>query len=122
MSRNAALLVWIVFTIWALLRDSRHRPAFSAALWLPVLWLSIISSRPISIWLTGATPVSGAALLEGNALDRFFFLLIPALCLIVLQRRAFDWGSFAGQNRPLLILYCYLLFSALWAISPFASF
>ena len=53
----------------------------SKALWLPVLYLWILGSRPVSVWL-GVGPATGTnAQLDGSPVDRAFFaaLLIAAI-------------------------------------------
>ena len=54
----------------------------SKALWLPVIYLWVIGSRPVSEWL-GIGPAAGTDVqLDGSPVDRLFFaaLLIAAIC------------------------------------------
>src|SRR5215469_2676223 len=61
----------------------------SKALWLPVVYLWVIGSRPVSVWL-GVTPGAETDMqLDGSPVDRVFFaiLLLAALCVLVYRGR-----------------------------------
>ena len=89
----------------------------SKALWLPVLYLGIIGSRPISVWL-GIAPANGSnAAMEGSPIDGAFFqiLLIAAVCVLI--RRANRVGKFMAVSFPLpvLIYFVFCLLSVIWS-------
>src|ERR1041384_1358005 len=74
-------------------RDSLVR--ISKALWLPVIYLWIIGSRPMSQWL-GITPPAGTNVqLDGSPLDRVVYEFLLAASLVVLIRRG---------KRPIALL------------------
>jgi exopolysaccharide production protein ExoQ len=95
----------------------------SRALWLPVIWVSIVGSRPISSWL-GVGPAGGNldATLEGNSTDAAVFLVLLLAGVRVLIRRKESMRGFFGTNRPLVVYFTYCLLSVLWSPIPEPSF
>ena len=94
----------------------------SKVLWLPVLYLWILGSRPISVWLDVA-PAGGANVqLEGSPVDAAFFgiLLIAAVCVLV--RRGRRTLTFLNANLPILIYFLFCLFSIIWSDFPGPAF
>jgi exopolysaccharide production protein ExoQ len=96
----------------------------SKALWLPVLYLWIIGSRPVSAWL-GITPADGTnTQLEGSPVDAAFFgiLLIASICVLV--RRGRRTLTFLNESFPMLILiyFVFCLLSVCWSDYPFPAF
>lgn len=96
-------------------------PKCSAALWIPVLWIVIIGSRPISSWL--GNDVGGAETdQEGSPVDRLFYFVLILIAFFVLKGRKVDWGSMVAQNKWLAGYFIYLGISVLWSDDPFVSF
>ena len=94
----------------------------SKALWLPVVYLWIIGSRAVSVWL-GMQPPSGTnAQLEGSPVDAAFFgiLLIAAIC--VLAHRGRRTLTFLNANWPILIYFLFCLSSIIWSDFPGPAF
>src|SRR5215469_13700785 len=92
----------------------------SKALWLPVFYLGIIGSRPLSVWL-GIGPPSGTDVqMEGSPIDGAFFqiLLIAASCVLI--RRGSRVISFLNTKFPVVILlyFAFCLFSVIWSDYP----
>jgi len=90
----------------------------SKALWLPVLYLGVLGSRPVSVWL-GITPPSGANIqLDGSPVDAAFFaiLLIAGICVLV--HRGHRTRTFLAANGPILIYFLFCLFSIIWSDFP----
>jgi hypothetical protein len=56
MPRQLALLVCILFMSWLFYRDRELRPMTSRTLWIPLLWLFIIGTRPVSFWFNVNVP------------------------------------------------------------------
>lgn len=88
----------------------------SGALWLPVIYLWILGSRPISFWL-GVVPKDDI-MLDGSPIDEAFFLilLIGALCVVV--QRKHQAGNFLRASGPMLSYFLFCLFSVLWSDFP----
>jgi len=93
----------------------------SKALWLPVLYLGVLGSRPASVWL-GITPPGGANILEGSPVDAAFFaiLLIAGICVLVHRGRR--TRTFLAANGPILIYLLFCLFSIIWSDFPGVAF
>jgi exopolysaccharide production protein ExoQ len=113
------LFSFLIFAVWLIRRDTASRTGISGALWIPTLWVGIISSRPISAWLNLG---GGGDSLDGSPFDRLFYLSLILAGLFVLARRAINWGWLLTQNWPVLIFYLFLLISVIWTNSPFSSF
>jgi O-antigen ligase len=114
----AILLGWV----WLIRKDTARRGNLSPALWIPTLWLGIICSRPVSVWLGGSPASSDPSYsLEGSPADRNFFLVMILASLFVLWRRGISWGKVARKNWPVFVFYGYLLLSTLWADSTIVS-
>jgi O-antigen ligase len=81
----------------------------SKALWLPVIWLLIIGSRPVSVWL-GLSPVatSTAQAAEGRI-------------VVLIGRRKRLIGCLKA-NWPCLVYFGYCLLSVAWSDFPDLAF
>jgi len=94
----------------------------SKALWLPVVYLWILGSRPISTWM-GITPLSDVnSQLDGSPVDATILgLLLIAAIVVLLQRgKRIQW--FLAANWPILLYFSYCLVSIAWSSHPDASF
>ena len=94
----------------------------SKALWLPVVYLWILGSRPVSVWLGMAPSGAGDVQLDGSPVDRAFFvvLLIAAVC--VLAHRGRRTVTFLSANGPILIYFLFCLLSISWSDFPGVAF
>lgn len=118
MNPSLASLIYAcgIIGLFCLDRDKTVRT--SKALWLPVIYLWIVGSRPVSVWL-GITPAAGTNIqLDGSPLDAAIFgvLLIAAIAVIV--RRGQRALSFMTVNWPILIYFFYCLISVAWSYHP----
>jgi exopolysaccharide production protein ExoQ len=97
-------------------RDNSIRT--SKALWLPVIYLWVLGSRPVSFWLGVPTPDVGAIMLDGSPIDGAFFgmLLITALCVLVQRGRRVL--KFLHASGPILVYFLVCLLSVLWSDFP----
>jgi exopolysaccharide production protein ExoQ len=95
----------------------------SKALWLPILWLLIIGSRPVSVWL-GITPELATAeqAAEGSPLDAIIFGVLLAVAIMVLIRRKERLSFCLKANWPCLIYFAYCILSVLWSDFPGIAF
>jgi len=95
----------------------------SKALWLPVAYLWIIGSRPLSIWL-GIGPPSGADVqLKGSPIDGAFFqlLLVAAICVLVVRGSCVVNFITKSFPIPILLYFVFCLLSVIWSDYPAAS-
>jgi len=124
-----ALLLTIGFVVFLFRRDFRQRPNVTGALWLPLVWLLLGCSRPLSTWLSiFGLPVGGSAasltasLQEGRPLDACVYFGLIAAGVYVLNQRQADLPGFFDKNRWLVafLIYCFIAIS--WSDFPFVSF
>ena len=100
-------------------RDSSVRT--SKALWLPVIWLWIVGSRPVSAWL-GITPADASMQLEGSPVDAAIFGVLLAVAIAVLIRRSKRTKALLTANWPILAYFLYCLISVTWSYHPDIAF
>src|SRR6058998_2017478 len=109
---NVAVFLTVCLIVFLFRRDIREKPDVTGALWLPVLWLVLGCSRPVSEWLNiFGLPVSGAASVEeGSPLDAWFWfaLIIAGFC--VLAKRQVRLSEVILNNGWLIVflLYCFI--------------
>lgn len=94
----------------------------SRALWLPVMWLLINGSRPVSMWL-GMSPnmANGDVYVEGSPIDRTVYLGLLIAGLIVVHRRMGRLSPLLRMNGPILWFFSYAALSALWSDFPLVT-
>jgi exopolysaccharide production protein ExoQ len=122
MSQVATLLVVVgVLGLFWLDRDRKTRT--SPMLWIPVVWLSIAGSRPLSSWLQINSSNYGAAVYEeGSPFDRNFWLtlVLAGLLVMVSRRKAVFRLIRANTTAFAFLLFCAL--SILWSDYPDVAF
>jgi exopolysaccharide production protein ExoQ len=102
--------------LFYLARDRTIRT--SKALWIPVIYLWIIGSRPVSAWL-GIAPADGTNVqLEGSPLDAAIFGLLLISAIVVLVRRGKRTLALTAPNWALLLYFLYCLISVAWSSHP----
>ena len=115
-----ALYLSLGFTCWLFYRYREREAGVSTALWIPLAWLFILSSRAVSVWM-GAGQTADQQL-DGSPLDSLVVLALIVAGATVLSRRRLDWGGLFRSNRLLIIFFIYLGISVLWSDYPFVSF
>jgi exopolysaccharide production protein ExoQ len=118
MGATLALLI-CSFGVTGLLYLDRDKSArTSKALWLPVIWLWIAASRPVSAWLgTGGSGDGLASTLDGSPMDAAIYaaLMVAAIIVVFLRRRRAI--TLFKASGPILIYFLYCMMSTAW--SPF---
>lgn len=129
MSPTLATLAYgvLIAGLFLLNRDKREKT--SAALWLPVIWLGISCSRPISLWLASfGFPItvvqadSPEQYLDGSPVDRNVLLVFLILAIVVLLRRRKQITRLLQANWPIILFFFYAAFSTLWSDFPEVAF
>jgi exopolysaccharide production protein ExoQ len=121
-SPSFALLLWVVLLVGLLYFDSAKESGISAALWVPVIWLFFLGSRPPAMWLGLSYGSVTQALEDGNPLDRTIFSLLILSAVVILVSRSFQWRSFLAQNSALAFFLAFALLSVIWSDFPLATF
>jgi len=94
----------------------------SRALWLPVIYLSIIGSRSAGDWLNMKPPAGTNVQLEGSPLDAAFFGILLLCAMGVLIYRGKKVRILLAANWPLLLYFGYCLISVTWSEHPDVAF
>lgn len=122
MPPTLALFFCAIFIIWLFAWDAKQRVGVSSALWIPLAWLFVISSRPVSVWMGSSSMVQAPdGALQDAFIDKAVFLLLIAAGLYVLSKRRVNWRKLFRVNRWLFIYFLYLALSVLWADDSFVS-
>lgn len=125
MNATLAFLIFSVGIAGLFFLDQDKSARTSKALWLPVIWLWIVGSRPVSMWLgVGGSPSGGGlgATLDGSPLDAAFFQALIIAGVIVLALRGNRVKALLKATSPVLIYYLYCLVSTAWSPFPEPSF
>ena len=98
--------------------DRDRKTHTSVALWIPVIWMSIACSRPVSQWFHLGAPMDTAGqVLEGSPVDRAVYSgLLAAGIVVLLTRRKV--GKLLRASWPILLFFLYCAFSILWSDFP----
>jgi exopolysaccharide production protein ExoQ len=114
-----APLAFLIFSLgvaglFYLDRDKSVRT--SMALWLPVAWLWIAGSRPVSSWFgIQSDGYSIAATLDGSPMDAAVFEALIVAGLIALFQRRNGPITLLKASGPVLIYLLYCLISTAWS-------
>src|SRR5437762_13505711 len=112
------LLASLGLSWWLIKRDVARREYISSAIWIPTIWVAIICSRPVSMWVGFG---GGSNTVEGSPVDGFIFFALIISAFVVLARRSLNWSAVIAENWPIFLFYGFLLVSVLWANSSFVS-
>lgn len=125
MPPHLALFASFFLIAWLFRQDAREPPVGSKALWVPAIWLLILSTRPIAYWIGSAENLTGSTRdLEGEGgpggspADLAVLGLLILACVRILVLRRIDWGIFFRENRTLLALYFFFVCSLAWSAYP----
>jgi exopolysaccharide production protein ExoQ len=117
-----ATLVYAVGIAGLFYLDRDRSLRTSKALWIPVIWLWIVGSRAISVWLN-MTPAAGLDVqMDGSPLDRLVFGALLLVGIMVLLGRGQRSIVFAKASWPLLIYLGFCLLSVTWSDFPDVAF
>jgi exopolysaccharide production protein ExoQ len=121
MSSSQAALAYAcgIAILFFLDRDSSVRP--SKALWVPVIWLWIVGSRAVSVWL-GINPADETNVQLDSPVDRYVYLVLLVAGLIVLVHRGGKTIAALQANWPILSYCAFCLVSVAWSDFPDVAF
>ncbi len=103
MNSTLALLLFSAGVAGLFYLDRDKTVRMSKAFWLPVFWLLIAGSRPVSSWFGIGSDTEGsiAATLDGSPMDAFVFeVLIVAGIIALFQRRSRDQSRSSKRALP----------------------
>src|ERR1700722_3101036 len=129
MNFTLAFIIFAVGIAGLFYLDRDKSAGNSKALWLPVIWLWIIGSRPVSDWLAiwfgwgGSQPGPGLdAQLDGSPVDAAVFIALSAAAIAVLVRRRRSATALLTASLPVLVFFLYCVISCLWSPFPGVAF
>ena len=96
----------------------------SGWIWIPWVWLFLVSTRSLSSWLSLAG-LGGAVAdpdLSGNPADSVLLMVLIVLGLFVLISRAEQTKKILSRNKWLIVLFIYMALSVVWSNFPAISF
>jgi exopolysaccharide production protein ExoQ len=118
MSASISFLICTAGVAGLFFLDRNKSVRNSRALWLPVFWIWIVGSRPVTSWL-GIAPSAGVDVqLDGSPFDRLVFMVLLAMGIIVLIRRSRQTYAILSVNWPILFYFVFCLISVLWSDFP----
>jgi exopolysaccharide production protein ExoQ len=119
MDSSIALVGFIIGIVGFFFLDRDNSVRSSKALWLPVIWMWINGSRPISVWLRLSplteSPIDPAA---GSLLDQLVALILMVFAIIVLGHRGRDVIFLLRRSWPIVLYFSFCLVSVLWSDFP----
>ena len=121
MSSLIALIVFSSFIVILLIIDCRMTSNVSKALWVPLIWLVILASRPIGVWIS---PFDVQALTQedGSIIDRIILLALIFVATVILVKRKLCWKEWLKTNEWLCLFFIYCGISIIWSDFPLVSF
>ena len=120
--RLASLLTW-GFIIFLFRRDFREKPNVTGALWIPLIWFLIITTRAVSEWLSlFGVHMGGISLEEGSPLDASVYYSLIGAGIYVLNRRRVRLSEVIRNNQWLTIFFVYCFLAIFWSDFPFVAF
>ncbi|MBZ5670786.1 MAG: O-antigen ligase family protein [Acidobacteriia bacterium] len=128
MSPTIATIVFAMGIVGLFALDRERKAQTSKALWIPVVWLLINGSRPVSAWLAAGGFVDAPSIdspdqyLDGSPIDRAVFACLLVAGLMVLFSRRRQVGALLRRNAPILLFFSYCALSILWSAYSFVAF
>lgn len=98
--------------------DRDRASHISKALWLPTVWMAVLGSRSVSVWLNLAPAGSNV---EGSPIDAAVYGILSAAAIGVLIRRSNRTRTILAANWPIVIYFAYCLISVTWSYHPDVS-
>jgi exopolysaccharide production protein ExoQ len=118
------LLVTLGGIFYLFRRDFRQKPNVTTAIWIPIVWLFIIASRPISTWfqILGLPVLTAGSVEEGSPADAACFFTLMALGLYVISKRQVSLSTLVQDNPWLALFFVYCFLAVFWSDFPVTSF
>ena len=123
MPSSLALFLTFGFVAFLFRRDFRQRSNVTGALWLPVCWVLISASRPVSGWLSlwGFPGGGGSSLVEGSPVDATVYSALLASGVYVLVKRRVRLSEVIQDNAWLTVFFVYCFLAVFWSDFPIVA-
>lgn len=122
--RLIATIICIAGIIGLFYLDRDRKLRTSKALWIPLIWLMIHCSRPVSAWINGGVISSVTSLevyTEGSPIDAAAHGILIVAGLLILSLRLRQVGRFLRGNTALLLFFAYCALSIAWSDQPLVA-
>lgn len=110
-----ALGLCIAFSAALLVLDAQQRRNVSAQLWIPLIWLMIIASRPVAQWFMQGSSMSEDAFLHGSPIDRAVLSTLMLCGILSLLSREIAWRNVVRSNLFVISWFVLCGLSILWS-------
>jgi O-antigen ligase len=111
----------VILGLFWLDRDREVRA--SKALWVPVAWVLLAGSRPVTVWFVAKDPnYPPERFLEANPTNEIIFSVLMLAALIVLVNRRTTVIKLLRANGAVLLFFLYCGISVLWSDYPGVAF
>src|SRR5205814_1432610 len=119
MPPQLATLLTLGFIAFLFRSDHPERSGITRALWIPLLWMLVIMSKPVAVWLQILFGIQWG---EAVSADSIVWATLIIAGARVLAKRGVTVSEIIRNNRCLsaFVLYCFV--SILWSDMPFWSF
>ena len=117
MNPTLALLLFCAGVAGLFYLDREKTVRTSKAFWLPVIWLLIAGSRPVSSWFGIGSDTNGsiAATLDGSPTDAFIFEALIGAGVVALFQRRSRAITILKASAPVLVYFLYCMISTAWS-------
>jgi len=106
--------------------DRNEDSEVSKALWIPAVWLFVISSRGFSAWFGLQSNFKGVTAAksyeDGSPFDMWAFTFLLVATLVVLIARKARVRSLLRKNGLILLYFSFCAVSIVWSDFPFVAF
>ena len=117
-----ATLACLILIVGLFALDYDRQARTSRALWIPVIWVSLVGSRMVSQWLGLDVEGSSTQILDGSPLDRNILTGILVAGVITLTQRSRQIGPLLRANWPVVLFFAYCGVSIGWSDYPDVAF
>src|SRR5664279_1567503 len=108
MPPTVASIIFAIGIMGLFYLDRDEDARMSKPLWIPAVWLFLVSSRGVSLWLGMAPEMDTPdAYLDGSPIDRAVLMVLLAAGLAVVFVRAEKVGPLLRGNAPILLFFFY---------------
>src|SRR6266566_4142866 len=117
-----ALFLTVAFIVFLFRRDFRESPNVTGALWIPLVWMLLLSSRSPTQWLALGGYMQGNSVEEGNPLDACVYFTLIVAGFYILNKRQVSLSEIFRNNGWLMAFLLYCFIAIFWSDFPFVAF
>ncbi len=121
MPPSLATLLTFSFIFVLFRRDFHRQGEVSAALWLPVSWMTITTTRFVSQWINLGSGQS-VSMAEGSPVDALYFSILIMAGMRILALRRVVVGDILRNNPWMAAFFIYSFLAIAWSDFPFVAF